>query len=150
MKKSPRVLQGSLQSRFSPHPLQRRGVLQNNILIRMIYIVINLGFFGIVKMLQISCYNENVGVTVQASLHRDVSNSPLRVLKNTEWVSLIDQLSTKTSVLLLAKTEQTQIAINNENRNIFWSSTSPLRIHYQTWQVCRFLLEGVVVDIRIV
>lgn len=112
----------------------------------MIYIVINLGFFGIVKMLQISCYNENVGVTVQASLHRDVSNSPLRVLKNTEWVSLIDQLSTKTSVLLLAKTEQTQIAINKENRNIFGSSTSPLRIHNQTWQVCRFPLEGVVVE----
>lgn len=88
--------------------------------------------------------------SIVASAYRDVSNSPLRVLKNTEWVSLIDQLSTKTSVLLLANTEQTQIAINKEYRNIFRSSTSPLRIHNQTWQVCRFPLEGVVVDIRIV
>ena len=50
-------------------------------------------------------------------------NSPLRVLKYTECVSLIDQLSTKTSVLLLARTAQAHTATNSNSLSIFVLST---------------------------
>lgn len=57
-------------------------------------------------------------VTVIMHADRAATNSPLRVLKNTEWVSLIDQLSTKTSVLLLAKTAPMQNTRIMDNRNM--------------------------------